>query len=161
MFKLIILDVDGVMTDGRKYYDREGTVRYKTFCDKDWTAIKRFRALGLEVIFLTGDPFNVAIGENRKIDVIVNRFSGEHRDKSDYLTKICEDYGVQPHEIVFIGDDIFEIQEDKGVVNDDAKAGENLIAKMYDHLEAKELISTGNFADHLDKVYELDLREKF
>ena len=43
----------------------------------------------------------------------------------------------------------------------DAKGGENLIAKMYDHLEAKELISTGNFADHLDKVYELDLREKF
>jgi len=178
MLKLIILDVDGVMTDGRKYYDREGTVRYKTFCDKDWTAIKRFRALGLEVIFLTGDPFNVAIGENRKIDVIVNRFSGEHRDKSDYLTKICEDYDVQPHEIVFIGDDIFDVHlmqlvgvafcpiDSPNIVKQnamviDAKGGENLIAKMYDYLEAKELISTGNFADHLDKVYELDLREKF
>jgi 3-deoxy-D-manno-octulosonate 8-phosphate phosphatase KdsC-like HAD superfamily phosphatase len=43
----------------------------------------------------------------------------------------------------------------------DGNGGENLIAKMYDYLESKGLISTGNFADHLDKVYELDVREKF
>ena len=58
MIKLLILDVDGILTDGKKQYDREGNVRMKTFCDKDWTAIKRFRALGINVIFLTGDPFN-------------------------------------------------------------------------------------------------------
>ena len=45
MIKLVILDVDGVMTDGKKYYDRDGKVVIKNFCDKDWTAIKRFRAL--------------------------------------------------------------------------------------------------------------------
>ena len=59
VIKLIILDVDGVLTDGKKYYNREGEVLMKTFCDKDWTAIKRFRALGITVIFLTGDPFNL------------------------------------------------------------------------------------------------------
>ena len=50
MIKLLILDVDGVMTNGTKYYDREGTVKLKTFCDKDWTAIKRFRAIGIDVV---------------------------------------------------------------------------------------------------------------
>ena len=65
MIKLLILDVDGIMTDGIKYYDREGTVKLKTFCDKDWTAIKRFRAIGINVVFLTGDPYNVSILENR------------------------------------------------------------------------------------------------
>ena len=113
MIKLIILDVDGVMTDGRKYYDRDGVVRLKTFCDKDWTAIKRFRAIGINVIFLTGDPFNVTIGENRNIDVIVNRASGNseiiHKDKSEYLPKICEDYKVSPDEIAFIGDDVNDL----------------------------------------------------
>ena len=58
MIKLVILDVDGVLTDGKKYYNREGEVLMKTFCDKDWTAIKRFRAMGITVIFPTGDPFN-------------------------------------------------------------------------------------------------------
>jgi 3-deoxy-D-manno-octulosonate 8-phosphate phosphatase KdsC-like HAD superfamily phosphatase len=31
MIKLVILDVDGVMTDGTKYYDRDGKVVLKTF----------------------------------------------------------------------------------------------------------------------------------
>ena len=33
MIKLLIVDVDGVMTDGTKYYDRDGRVKLKTFCD--------------------------------------------------------------------------------------------------------------------------------
>ena len=41
MIKLLILDVDGVLTDGKKVYGKEGTGLYKTFCDKDFTAIKR------------------------------------------------------------------------------------------------------------------------
>ena len=52
MIKLVILDVDGVLTDGKKYYNRDGDVVMKTFCDKDWTAIKRFKALGIKVLFL-------------------------------------------------------------------------------------------------------------
>ena len=35
--KLLIIDVDGIMTDGIKYYNRDGEVKLKTFCDKDWT----------------------------------------------------------------------------------------------------------------------------
>ena len=53
MIKLVILDVDGVMTDGTKYYDRDGKVVLKVFCDKDWTAIKRFRALAVSYTHLT------------------------------------------------------------------------------------------------------------
>jgi len=86
MIKLIVLDIDGVMTDGRKYYNREGTAQYKTFCDKDWTAIKRFKALGIKVVFLTGDAFNIGIAEKRNIDVIVNRNDSSHVDKVEYLT---------------------------------------------------------------------------
>ena len=65
MIKLVILDVDGVLTDGKKYYNRDGDVLMKTFCDKDWTAIKRFKALGIKVLFLSGDPFNEKIAKNR------------------------------------------------------------------------------------------------
>ena len=88
MIKLVILDVDGVLTDGKKYYNREGEVLMKTFCDKDWTAIKRFKAMGITVIFLTGDPFNESIARNRNIDVIVNRKNGKHTDKSEFLEEL-------------------------------------------------------------------------
>ena len=39
MIKLI-LDVDGEM-DETKFYDRDGNVVLKNFCDKDWTSIKK------------------------------------------------------------------------------------------------------------------------
>ena len=51
MFKLLILDVDGVLTTGCKTYDLEGNVISKEFNDKDFTAIKRFKEKGLKVCF--------------------------------------------------------------------------------------------------------------
>ena len=90
MIKLLILDVDGILTDGKKYYNNKGDVVMKTFCDKDWTAIKRFKALGTNVVFLTGDPFNKAIAKNRNIDVYINRKSGKHTDKSKYVDELCK-----------------------------------------------------------------------
>ena len=178
MIKLIILDIDGVMTDGRKYSDRHGEVKLKTFCDKDWTAIKRFRALGINVIFLTGDPFNVSVATKRNIDVIVNRQDGVHRDKSDYLSEICGEYGVKPEEIVFVGDDIFDLKLLKKVkysyCPSDApaellkhcrvlnnKGGHNLIMELFDHLEFEGHLPKVDIDDHLTDVYDLDLKEKF
>ena len=92
MIKLVILDVDGVMTDGKKYYDRDGNVMMKNFCDKDWTAVKRFRAIGIPVVFLTGDPFNAKILSNRNLPYVVNRGEGFHRDKVNFLDEILEEY---------------------------------------------------------------------
>jgi len=44
--KLLILDVDGVLTDGTKVYDQNHNPVYKTYRCKDFTAIKRFIAAG-------------------------------------------------------------------------------------------------------------------
>jgi 3-deoxy-D-manno-octulosonate 8-phosphate phosphatase (KDO 8-P phosphatase) len=177
MLKLVILDIDGIMTDGKKYYDSTGTVQYKTFCDKDWTAIKRLRALGITVIFLTGDPFNKAIADNRKIDVFVNRQNNTHNDKSTYLPSICEQYNVKVDEIVFAGDDIFDVGLMKLVKSycpSDAptvvkkvctmlscNGGENFVMKMFDHLESMGVLPKFDFDTHMEKVYELDLKDKF
>lgn len=172
MIKLIILDIDGVMTDGRKYTDRHGEVKLKTFCDKDWTAIKRFRVLAINVIFLTGDPFNVSVATKRNIDVIVNRQDGVHIDKSDYLPELCEEYGVTPDEIVFVGDDVFDLRLLKKVkypyCPSDApaellkhcrvlknKGGNNLIMELFDHLEFEGYLPKFDLEDHLMNVYNL------
>lgn len=178
MIKLIILDVDGVLTDGKKYYNRDGEVKLKTFCDKDWSAIKRFRALGINVIFLTGDSFNITIAENRNLDVIVNRQNGTHRDKSDYLWEICQEYSVSPTEIIFVGDDIFDInlmnevgfsfcpadapQEVKKHSTMLSKnGGNNVVSELFDYMQLKQMLPEFDFQEHLNIVYELDLKEKF
>ena len=54
-FDLLVIDIDGVMTDGTKLYDTYGNIYLKKFNDKDFSAIKRFKELGVEVCFLSAD----------------------------------------------------------------------------------------------------------
>ena len=107
MIKLVILDVDGVMTDGKKYYDRDGNVVIKNFCDKDWTAIKRLRAIGIPVLFITGDPYNEMILSNRNLPTVVNRGEGFHRDKVNFLPDVLKEYNVTSEEVTYRGVDLF------------------------------------------------------
>lgn len=178
MIKLVLLDVDGVMTDGTKYYDRDGNVVAKIFCDKDWTAIKRFRAIGISVVFITGDPYNESILKNRNLPVVVNRGSGFHNDKANYLPDILKEYNVSYKEVVYLGDDLFDIGIMKSVghpyclvdsprmvrqvaKNLHCKAGENAIMQLFDNLEIDGLIPIVAYTDVISKIYELDLKEKF
>ena len=65
-FDLLVLDIDGVMTDGTKAYGRNGRAFSKRYCDRDFTAIKRFKAAGVEVVFLSGDKsVNEAMARRR------------------------------------------------------------------------------------------------
>ena len=178
MIELFIIDVDGVMTNGTKYYNREGEVKLKTFCDKDWTSIKRFRAAGINVVFLTGDSYNVSILENRNLDVIVNRGKGYHSDKVNYLDKILKEYNCLPEKTGFIGDDIFDIgimrkvgypfcvQNSPKMVKDNAatlpyNGGDNVLMHLFELLEVQRLIPRISYEDIVDKIYDLDIKEKF
>ena len=103
--KLAILDIDGVLTDGRKYYGLDGMPFAKTYCDKDFTAIKRMKASGMKVCFLSGDErVNKAMAENRKIDF----YSARGKDKADFVTKFVREYDVSSAEMLYIGDDLFD-----------------------------------------------------
>lgn len=176
--KLLILDIDGVLTDGKKYYDKSGLAVYKTFCDKDWTSIKRFRAIGVDVLFLTGDPFNEQIAVKRNIPVIVNRKDGYHNDKGDYVNDISEQFKCGVSEMAYFGDDLFDIGIMKKVkypfsLKDspkmvkkyseviDCNAGDNAIVKLYEHCENAKLIQSFSYDEIMDKIYELDKKEQF
>jgi 3-deoxy-D-manno-octulosonate 8-phosphate phosphatase (KDO 8-P phosphatase) len=178
MIKLVILDVDGVMTDGTKYYDRDGKVVLKLFCDKDWTAIKRFRAIGIPVVFITGDSYNESILKNRNLPVVVNRGEGFHKDKVNYLAEVLEDFNCFAEEVVYVGDDLFDIGIMKAVGHPyclldsprivrqtasilQCNAGENVIMQLFDKLEIDGLIKIVPYDEVISKIYELDLKEKF
>jgi len=178
MIKLVILDVDGVMTDGTKYYDKDGKVVLKMFCDKDWTAIKRFRAIGIPVVFITGDPYNEMILKSRNLPVVVNRGAGFHKDKVNFLGEVLEEYDCLVEEVVYLGDDLFDyaIMKEVGYpfavsnaprtlleISNVLKCagGENAVMYMFEELEDRNLIPTVSFDEVMTKIYELDLKEKF
>tara|TARA_B100000131_G_C17833121_1_gene498624 strand:- start:84 stop:605 length:522 start_codon:yes stop_codon:yes gene_type:complete len=170
--KLIILDVDGVLTDGKKYYNEKGLGKLKTFCDKDFTAIKRIKAAGVNVCFLSGDAnINQAIAKNRNIDFYFSR----GRSKCDFLGQFSQFYGCNISEMAFIGDDLFDLdllekvgysfcpsdscREVKGacVHTLTSKGGDNVVMEMHDYLVDNQLIDETT----LDSIITLDAAEKF
>lgn len=179
MIKLIILDVDGVLTDGRKYYDNDGKVVLKTFCDKDWTAIKRLRAIGINVVFLSGDKnINAQVLKNRKLKAYFNRINNITTPKEDFISEFENVFQCNASEMLYLGDDLFDIgimrkvgkaycpADSPRAVKDvatelPAKGGENVIMVLFDVLESKGVIPNVSFEEVMPKIVKLDEEEKF
>ena len=172
--KLAILDIDGVMTDGKKYYGIDGIPFAKTYCDKDFTAIKRLKGAGVKVCFLSGDErVNKAMAANRRIDF----YSARGKDKADFVKDFESHYGVSRDDMLYIGDDLFDksIMEIVGhsyCPNDachDIKmvcglenilsrsAGNNVIAEMVQILLTRGLVNDCTMAE----IESLDKKETF
>ena len=104
--ELVILDIDGVMTDGRKYYGVDGVPFAKTYCDKDFTAIKRIRGAGVPVCFVSGDEnVNKAMAENRNVPF----YSARGKDKAEFIPELCSEFQTRPENMVYVGDDLFDL----------------------------------------------------
>ena len=108
--KRIALDVDGILTDGSKLYDSSGNSTFKKFNDIDFTAIKVFKALGVEVIFITGDASNSWLAEKRNVKTYVTRLKdGSSISKEKVLNRHLKETGIKHDEVWFAGDDVFDI----------------------------------------------------
>lgn len=107
--KLLILDVDGVLTDGTKVYDEQHKVLSKRFFCKDFTAIKRFMAAGIKVVMLSGDNFNRTMAEKRNIDFYCSRNEDLSLDKSRFIEMFESTYGISRSHMAFVGDDYFDL----------------------------------------------------
>ena len=108
---LLILDIDGVMTDGTKFYDLKGEVSHKRYCDLDFTAIKRFKEIGWSVCFVSADKtVNEAMAKRRRIDFYYSRQPDGSIDKSLILPDIMSRYRIKTFdEIVYVGDDVHDL----------------------------------------------------
>jgi len=108
--KLLALDIDGVLTDGSKVYSETGKCLSKKFNDVDFTAIKLFKACGIEVVFITGDPWNKWLESKRSTKVYVTRGDdGFLLSKGQVLEKIIFEKKITKFQVWFAGDDIFDL----------------------------------------------------
>jgi len=101
--KLLILDVDGVLTDGSIIYDNNG-VETKVFSVKDGLGIRLLMEAGINLCIATGRSSS-ALNYRCENLGIVHIFDGVS-DKSAILDLILDRVGVSAHEVAFIGDDL-------------------------------------------------------
>ena len=105
--KCVILDVDGVLTDGGIYVASDGSELFKPFFARDGLAITRARKVGLNTAIITGraSPIVVNRAKELRIDLV---YQGS-LDKREAYADIKAKTGLSDEEIAYIGDDIVDL----------------------------------------------------
>jgi YrbI family 3-deoxy-D-manno-octulosonate 8-phosphate phosphatase len=104
--KMLLLDVDGVMTDGGLYYSADG-VELKRFHAHDGYGVVRAHEHGLRVGIITGRSTPI-VDARAKVLKIEDVFQGS-MDKVTPMRSLQEKYGLQENEFAFIGDELFDL----------------------------------------------------
>ena len=104
--KLLILDVDGVMTDGRIIFDSNG-VESKFFNVKDGHGIKMLQRSGVEVAIISGRASQVVT--NRAAELGIDLVYQKSLDKLTPYRAILAEKGLTEAETAFVGDDLIDI----------------------------------------------------
>lgn len=104
--KMVILDVDGVLTDGNIVYTSRGE-EIKAFDVQDGTGIKFARDLGLVVVFLTGRESQIVA--DRAKELTVEEVHQKIRDKKKVYAQLLKKYHLKDEEVCCIGDDILDL----------------------------------------------------
>jgi len=102
--RLLFLDVDGVMTDGRIRLNEEGLEETKTFHVKDGLGLKMLVSCGIEVVIVTGRSSRVV--EARARGLGVREIHQGVDDKGALCRKLIREKGLQRHEVCCMGDDL-------------------------------------------------------
>ena len=100
---LLLLDVDGVLTDGRLYFSNSGE-EFKAFHSLDGHGIKMLKQAGIEVGIITGR--SSALLEKRAADLGIELLYQGREDKLNVLDEIISSRGIAKSSIAYVGDDL-------------------------------------------------------
>lgn len=104
--KLIVIDVDGTMTDAGIYYDENGN-ELKKFCTKDAAGFFAAHSVGIEIMVLTGRE--CAATTRRMTEMKVKYLFQNVKDKACFLKTFMEQHGIKKDEVGYIGDDLNDL----------------------------------------------------
>ncbi len=151
--ELIVLDVDGTMTDSHITYSENGD-EIKSFNVKDGLAIASWRRLGKQVAIITGRSSSIVARRAKELR-IEHFYQGIH-NKKEVLEDLLEKLDLTMENVAAIGDDLNDLQMLRSAkisfVPRDAsayvdkiatvilskKGGDGAVREMIEHLIIKE-----------------------
>lgn len=104
--KVLIFDVDGVLTDGSLIVDDNG-IEYKAFFSKDGLGIKLLKETGIEVAVITARTSNVVIHRMKNLG-ITHIYQGQ-LDKLPAFDSILEKLNLTAEQAAYVGDDVIDL----------------------------------------------------
>lgn len=103
---MLILDVDGVLTDGGIILDNEGN-EYKSFHVRDGHGIRMLIKTGIRVAIITGRHSKVV--DRRAHELGITEVFQKCYNKKTAYAQLLKDYKLSDHEVAYVGDDIVDV----------------------------------------------------
>ncbi len=104
--RLVIFDVDGVLTDGGLYFDDDGR-QYKRFHSRDGHGLRMLGDAGLQTAILTGRRSGVV--EHRARELRIDHVIQGQREKLPAFVELCQRQGLTAEQTAYMGDDLLDL----------------------------------------------------
>lgn len=104
--RLLVFDVDGVLTDGTLLLDDDGR-QYKSFNSKDGQGMSMLMKSGVNIAILTARSSRVVSHRMRELGISLV-IQGQH-DKRSALLQLLSQIDINPEQSAFVGDDVVDL----------------------------------------------------
>jgi 3-deoxy-D-manno-octulosonate 8-phosphate phosphatase (KDO 8-P phosphatase) len=104
--KVLITDVDGVLTDGRIIYDDNG-LEYKEFSVRDGQIMRFLRNAGIKTGVITGRESQVVINRCKELNFDFHHHGAKNKLK--IWDEVINKLGIEEVNVAYVGDDLLDI----------------------------------------------------
>ncbi len=104
--RMLVLDVDGVLTDGNLYFDNDGN-EMKAFSTRDGLGMRCLQLCGIELALITGRQS--AIVDRRAEQLGIKHVYQGRNDKLDAFNHLLEKTGFDEQQVCYAGDDWIDL----------------------------------------------------
>jgi 3-deoxy-D-manno-octulosonate 8-phosphate phosphatase (KDO 8-P phosphatase) len=104
--RLLLLDVDGVLTDGRIVFDNNG-IETKAFDVKDGHGLKLLQRVGIHVGLITGRQSEVT--RHRALELGIDIVHQGAKDKLIPYRQVLTETGLLDEQVAYVGDDVIDL----------------------------------------------------
>jgi len=104
--RLLVSDVDGVLTDAGVYYGAKGE-KLKRFSMRDGMGVELLRQAGIRTAWLTREESPIVAARAKKLQI--DALWSAERDKRQALPRLVQELGVAPQAVAYIGDDVNDL----------------------------------------------------
>ena len=110
--EMLILDVDGVLTDGRLFYG-SGDIEIKAFHVHDGYGLKKIQQVGISVAIVSGRESDIV--EKRANELGIRFLFQNIAEKKEVLPELYRRSGIKPQHMAHVGDDLPDVELFKSV----------------------------------------------
>lgn len=104
--RLVVFDVDGVLTDGSLYLG-DGGEEYKAFYCRDGLGMEMLQKTGVKIGIITGRTSQVV--QYRMQSLGIKQIMQGVTDKLPAFLQMCRDLNLTPEQVAYVGDDIIDV----------------------------------------------------